>query len=471
MEKARKILIIVVVGLCCQHLVCSANSHASPLDQQVHMSTVYNIIDFGVQPSSGENCSVDIQAAIERIHNNGGGTLFLPSGYYVVNDSITVMSGVRVMGEIDAVQYCFDFYGTVITTTYGLGQIDGDPLFKLESSSSVSSMSVYYPEQIRGSVKIYPYTFKIHGGDCLIENITLYNSYQGIQTGRRNQEGFVRNSERHRIRNVSGTVIKSGIDVDFCTDIGRIENIHFHPMWWAFLPENLSPSPPIDPYEWVQGVMINNLTAFSFGWTDWEFIRDTFVWCADVGYHFRQSYRSESEEGRREMNGQLCGIACDKVRCGMKIDFLQKMGIVVTNAEIVANATDSEWETYGINISDTCEGNIRLSSCNFWGYQDHDIFSDSSSFVQISNCYFHNAYFGSSYPIIEAQNGKIQVSGCSFQTYEHHRHIELNNGIKHAIITGNNATDENSDGLRIINNIGGAAIIQNNEPHIEVHIP
>jgi hypothetical protein len=59
-----------------------------------------------------------------------------------------------------------------------------------------------------------------------MENVTLINSYNGIRIG---PEPNV----RHRIRSVVGCVLRRGIWLDNCTDIGRIENVQWHCHWWS----------------------------------------------------------------------------------------------------------------------------------------------------------------------------------------------------------------------------------------------
>ena len=89
--------------------------------------------------------------------------------------------------------------------------------------------------------------------------------------------------------------------------------------------------------------------------------------------------------------------------------------------------------------------------------------------LKASSCRLYRAsstpsYFSSgrkSHPgkaLIEADNGKIQVQGCSFATEE--PSILLGKDLKHAIVTGNNG----SKGVRITNQMGQKAIISNNEP-------
>ena len=59
---------------------------------------------------------------------------------------------------------------------------------------------------------------------------------------------------------------------------------------------------------------------------------------------------------------------------------------------------------------------------------------------------------------MEADNGKLQIRGCTFATPE--PSILLKKGLKHAIVTENNGVK----GVSITNEIGEQAIISNNEP-------
>lgn len=413
-----------------------------------------------------------IQNDMDNLAAAGGGTLVLPAGQpHIIAGSLNIPSGVQLKGVLDYIQSYTGFTGTIIHATGYAQEPDGPPVFLLNSASSVSSLSVYYPYQIRGVEKLipYPWTFKIEGADCTIENITLYNSYRGIKAGDRppDQSPGVsnKNSERHRIRNVFGTVIGNGIWVDFCSDVGRIENVHFHPQYWGIVPipgQN-------EAYEWVQGIVKANLTAFKFGWTDWEYVTDTSLWCADVGYHFVDSAVPPHHEGRHEMNGQLKGVGFDCVCTGFKIEKLQHMGIVVSNGQFDANGEEPR---ISIDISRDCSGNVRFDNCSFWGDVNQNVICKGDSFLSLSNCYISNYLNGLNLPaLVSIQRGRIQITGCSFETHHNRDHIDIKERVTHAIITSNNAKDydpEEPGGIRIRNEIGNNAIIANNELHPKI---
>jgi hypothetical protein len=56
--------------------------------------------------------------------------------------------------------------------------------------------------------------------------VTLTNPYQTIDVG-------TKWNELHLVRNVFACPLKIGVYIDQCTDIGRIENVHFNPNFWT----------------------------------------------------------------------------------------------------------------------------------------------------------------------------------------------------------------------------------------------
>jgi len=145
--------------------------------------------------------------------------------------------------------------------------------------------------------------------------------------------------------------------------------------------------------------------------------------------------------------------------------------------------TNGQFNTHKVGnstqiIVDTgCEGSIRFANCGFWGPAMHNAVIRGNSSVSFNNCYFSTNYVSTNklapnYSIV-VNNGKLQVTNCSFdgvQTDEVQQWnyaggkkmppcVQLNKGVKSAIITGNNGFN----GVSIQNNIGARAIIKDNE--------
>ncbi|MGQ9454958.1 MAG: glycosyl hydrolase family 28-related protein [Armatimonadota bacterium] len=394
---------------------------------------IYNVNSFGTKADGVTDDTEAIQQACNEAAKQGG-IVYIPAGRYLVKGSIKVPPGVHIKGTAASPQYSEPLIGTIILATDGKDNENAPALFEMGSSCSVSGLTIYYPEQSVKDIRPYPWTFHLQGFDNTVENVTLVNSYNGIKVG---PEPNV----RHRIRSVYGCTLRRGIFVDGCTDIGRIENVQLHGHWWWAKEVG-------GDAEIVNRFMIENLEAFVFGRTDWEYVTNTFVFPTKIGYKFIQTPSGAC-------NGQFCGIGSDWSQRCIVVEAIQPMGLLITNAQLVAFAGD---DPTAVVIEKTCAGSVRLVNCAFWGPSVQNVVSHGQGYVSLTDCYFSSGRQGNTKPLIEADAGKLQVRGCTFATSE--PSIALRKGLKHAIITENNGIK----GVSIINEIGNAAIIANNEP-------
>lgn len=394
----------------------------------------FNVRAYG---AVGDGTADDTDAICAALHAAGvrGGRVIIPAGQYRTTGSLHVPPGVSVTGVAQAPQAIAPLNGTVLLATAGRGDEESPALFELGHSCSVSGITVFYPEQDVRNVVPYPWTFHLQGYDNTVENVTLINSYNGIRVG-------PQPNVRHRIRSVYGCVLRRGIFVDACTDIGRIDNVQFHCHWWSS-PETHGAWDPVFEYMW------RNCEAFIFGRTDWEYVNNTFVFPVNVGYRFIATANGA-------MNGQLSGIGADAAQRCMLVEQLQPMGLLVTNGQFVAFTGDNPIQ---VVIENTCTGSVRLVNCAFWGPSRQNVVSHSQGFVSLSDCYF-GTWIKTDLPrpLIEADNGRLQIRGCSFSTSE--PSIALHQGVIHAIVSDNNGIA----GVSVCNEIGARAVLRDNEP-------
>lgn len=394
---------------------------------------IFNVKAFGAKADGVTDDTAAIQKALDEAAKTGG-VVYLPPAKYLVKGSLKVPVGVHVKGAAASPQYITPLIGTVILATGGRDKEDDPALFEMGDSSSVTGLTVYYPDQKPRDIHPYPWTFHMVGGDNTIENVTLINSYNGIKVG---PEPNV----RHRIRSVYGCVLRRGIFVDSCTDIGRIENVQFHCHWFS-AKEVGGEWDPVFEYMW------KNCEAFVFGRTDWEYVNNTFVFPVKIGYRFIQTKSGAC-------NGQFCGIGSDASQKCVVVEAIQPMGLLITNGQFVSFTGDDPVE---VVIEKTCNGSVRLVNCAFWGPAVQNVVSHGQGFLSLNDCYFSSGKPGNTRPLVEVDNGKLQIRGCTFATAE--PSIALRKGLKHAVITENNG----ANGVSIINEIEGAATIANNEP-------
>ena len=392
---------------------------------------VLNVKHYGARGDGTTDDTAAIQSAMNAVAQTGG-SIYLPPGRYRVEGSFKVPRGVHVTGSAPAPQYSDPLVGTVMLAIEGRNNENAPALFELASCTSVSGLTIYYPEQVVKDIRPYPWTFRLTGDDNTVENVTLVNSYNGLHVGPENC--------RHRIRSVCGCVLRRGILVEKCTDIGRIDNVQFHGHWWWAESVNGS-------IELVNQYMINHCEAFIFARTDWEYVTNTFVFPVKTGYRF-----IANEHGMA--NGQFSGIGADYAQRCVVVEAIQPMGLLITNGQFVAFAGDDPVQ---IEIDAACDGSVRLENCAFWGHAMQNVVSRGRGYLSLSNCYMSSGR-GAGKPLIDVSAGRLQVRGCSFATRE--PAVALHSGVKHAIISENNG----SGGVEIINEIGDKAMIHNNEP-------
>jgi hypothetical protein len=430
MKRIQPSLIASLAVSSCLVLSCLA-------DPQPNLPEGEGVVSVKRSRAKGDGITDDT-AAIQKALDEAaklGGRVYLPPARYLVKGSLRIPPGVMLHGVLDAPVWSEPLKGSVILATGGREQEDAAALFELGHSATVRGLTVYYPEQRLDDIRPYPWTFHLQGFDNTVENVTLINSYNGIRTG---PEGNV----RHRIRSVYGCVLRRGILIDACTDIGRIENVQFHCHWWSSAEVG-------GDFGKVRDYMWKNLEAFVFGRTDWEYVNNTFVYPTKIGYRFISTKQGAA-------NGHFSGIGADEAQVCVQVEAIQPMGLLISNGQFVCMHGDVRTQ---VIVEKTCQGSVRFVDCAFWGPARQNVLSHSQSFVSLSDCYFSSEgrQKNPGFALVEADGGKLQVRGCSFGTDE--PSIALRKGLRHAIITENNGVR----GVEISSEIGNQAIISANE--------
>jgi hypothetical protein len=392
---------------------------------------------FGAAGDGATDDTAALQRAIDAAAEQGG-VVYLPPGHYRVSGSLTVKPGVTVRGAHDAPAAIEPLVGTVIQATGGRDDEAAPALFEMGQASVVSGLTVWYPDQMPTDIRPYPWTFHLTGFDTTLENVTLINSYNGIKVG-------PEDNVRHRIRSVAGCVLRRGLFVDGCTDIGRVENVQFHCHWWSH------PSTH-GAWEPVYNYMVENLEAFVFGRTDWEYVTNNFVFPAKIGYRF-----VKTEKGA--CNGHFTADGADACETSVVVDEIQYMGLLFTGGQFVAFTGRNPVE---IRISDTSTGNVRFVNCAFWGPVEHNAVIRGKGFVSFSDCFFSNSKKDAAdSPLVVVESGRVQINNSTFATPQ--PSVQLGPGVAHAIVQGCNG----GAGVRVIDETNGKAILANNEPPSE----
>ncbi len=392
-----------------------------------------NVKDFGAKGDGLKNDSAAIQKALDAAGKDGG-EVFLPAGRYRLNSGLKVPAGVTLSGTWQAPHHAEHRKGTILLGYAGKGRESGEPLIHLSPNSAVKGITIFYPEQKLPKPFVYPWTIQGEGMHCSVMDVTLVNVFKGIDIGEKP-------NELHYIRNVFGCPLKAGVHIDKCTDIGRIENVHFNPHYWA-----RSGEAGIPKWEDLLAYIYDNCVAFAIGRSDWEFISNTFSYGCKVGYRF---YKSEAGA----CNGNFPGIAADWSRTCVLVEETQGAGLLITNGEFVGG-TGSEAM---IDVRPSCTGVTQLSNCAFWGPAERCLRIAGSGFMSVSQGNFVNwDPSAKQVPCVEALGGEINIANSFFR--EDKKQILLGESVKTAVITGNRFQGE----ARIENNSKGDVQISGN---------
>lgn len=391
-------------------------------------------LEFGLKADGSTDDTSAVQRALNKAAEEGGGVVQLPSGQIRIEGNLVVPRGVTLQGVWKGPHYSSPEVGTTLLAFGGRGSVEGPPLIMLETNSTVRGITIYYPEQQADDVQPYPWTIQGRGTHLNVIDVTLLNPYMGIDFG-------TYGHEMHYIRNVYGIPLKIGVHLDKCTDIGRVENVHFNPNSWT---RSGTPTAPTGDkiaklVEYLQG----NLVAFELGRSDWEFMMNTFVWGAKVGYRF---YTSENGA----TNGNFLGIAADWCVTPLLIEGVQEPGLLITNGEFVGSPMCEA----AVRIEPSHAGVVQLSNCSFWGPHRQIARVEGRGVVSLSQCNF--VQWAESMYAVEALGGTLLLQACRFR--QGTPHVRLGPQLESAVVMGNlfrggpQIANESSGDVQILGN-------------------
>lgn len=370
-----------------------------------------NVLDFGAKGDGSTDDTAAFQSALDKAGITGG-TVYAPPGLYRINGVLNIPEGVTLEGTWPGPHTSQLDKGTTLLAFAGRGDEDSDPFISLRTGSTLKGVTICYPDQKATDVHPYPWTIQGRGQHFNIIDVTITNAYNGIDCGTFHNEG-------HHLRNVHMCALRRGVFIDQCTDIGRLENVHIHNVYYWRMSTPCVPSK--EEVDAVQRYTPEHLEGFIIGRTDWEYISNCFVIWAKVGFHFIR--------GKGLANAVITQSGSDIGPLAVKIDAVQDhAGVAFENCQFMS----------GFEVGPDNVGPVKLSNCGFWGRSGTGPQMTLLGRGTVTLTSVHFSEWAEDKPCISVAGGSLLMSSCEFMgSPANTQHVYLGKDVVSAVISGN----------------------------------
>lgn len=339
----------------------------------------------------GENASAAIQKAVDECAENGGGTILLEKGEYILTEPLKIRTSVIIRGEKDPTDKSLTGENTVLIAKYGKNEPDGEAQITLAACTGIKDLVIYYPEQSIEKPVPYSPAIRQHGVDSItVENVVLVNPWRGIQCG---PDG----NELHFIKNVYMTPLNVGLYIDMTTDIGRMQGLYITPDCYAEFTKT--------PVEKVCEYTLKNTTALFMARSDWEYGYDISAEYCKTGIKIT----AVKDSGP---NAQLSGVKLNNCDIGIELIDVNPYGIALSDSTITC---DINGLTAAVLSTDSFKTSVQLNGVDIksnGGYKAL-VSHNGKGLITFADCTFEgwskDAYAA------ECTNGGISFIQCSFK--------------------------------------------------------
>ncbi|HBT77887.1 MAG TPA: poly(beta-D-mannuronate) C5 epimerase [Planctomycetaceae bacterium] len=390
--------------------------------------------EFGAKAEPGFDNREAFQKAIDAAYHDGGGVVYVPAGRYEFR---SVQIGKRITrgrrggaGTSTDYEYTLQLrpgvqlrgdwanpdlndgkvLGTILEVRTGKDtQNNLDRFIEMPSSTGVTNLSIWHPEQDVNDVKPYPWAlYQTSGDSATMENVTLVNAYNGFYSAP---------SELHYVVNSYMTVLKTGVEVHVCTDIGRIENVHINPKYWVN--SGLPGSPSLAE---ATAYTRANGTGYRMHRSDWEYVS-----YLNVSGYKTGMWVGREPGSRAAPNAQFFGLRIDDCGTGLHVEEVNPYGLLFSNSAFGADADgvaayfsgdfNTSTQFNGVDftgpvVTDGREGGvISFENCTFDKYGEYALKINNGN-VLLTQCEFRppagHVYLGADAKRLKSLNSGLQ---------------------------------------------------------------
>ncbi len=252
-----------------------------------------------------EDCAPIIQALLDRLHEAGGGALYIPAGEYDCRTPVRVPIGVTVLGDWERPDGKSPITGTILCWR-GPAASEGfdDPLFALSHSSCIRGVSFWYPAQRLDDPIHYPAAVRsVHWST--VREVTFINAWVGITQPYGDSPCYY---------DIYGTALSACVYVTKVSDILRMERTHFSPDYWIHSGRFTEDEAALRAY------LLTHADGVVFKRTDWSYYTDSSV----------EGFRNGVIFDAGNCYGQGYNVTVNRCRCGILSRFTHGNGQALT---------------------------------------------------------------------------------------------------------------------------------------------
>ena len=322
-----------------------------------------------------------LQALLTQAGNAGGGTVFLKPGFYRMDGSVTVPSGVELKGAFDQGRVPYRI-GTVINVYGGKGDGEGTPTVILSENSGIRSVAFDYPEQRPYSKEFvaYPYAIQGRGSNVYVINTSLRNGWNGLDLMTYRCDG-------HYVDAIGGICYHNSIRVGGGSEDGVIRNYQFNfnaaingASGWGFWPNSPTSGEKPDFEKALKSMMQTDGVVLQVGNTVRQTVFNCFSYAGGSGVQL-------IEENGKSPDVLFVGHGCDFTTNALDIRAAEEVQFV--NLQLTAFGSDVSLDKHDVRLADTVKGKVTVTNLTMW--------SEPAS-------------------ALDVQGGELQVNGCNFNT-------------------------------------------------------
>ncbi len=322
-----------------------------PTDDIVIADIVPTEMGYAVDPTGRTDSTAGLQKALRDCYTAGGGTVYLPAGTYVISDTVIVPHMVTLRGDWQNPEDGTE-YGTIISVWDEPNENRDDGLFRLDASSGVVGLTLYYPHQSLSDVKPYSFAFYVSDFSMVytVKNVTILNGYRGV--GACCHDNSMPAHETLHVENMYGTFLSTGAEVTNQADVGTWMNVNVNNRYWK--EASKSWMTPVDAAA-LDAYTLENTIGLTFGDLEWTQFVDVNVDNCAVGIKIIKG-------NRIQFAGSLYDLTITNCTKGLWVTDLDiRWGMVVSNATIdggVINETPGTVKLFDVTVNGVTEGQV-----------------------------------------------------------------------------------------------------------------